>query len=640
MPKHKFLLKAGFFIVIAAFFIFLDLPVFAGGFGQPATFEELEQGSESNNNPTRDVFDKIFVPSEPRTPIDPPTDDDDDEDEDDDNGDGEEEINQVVEIVLNQSLLDTMTQDILPIVADELGLNGVQEPDDIKKETDVGACHVGGMLKVYDIKIHLPISDDTFTANFASDSKLKTSWDFSEDSYFTAKLKLNVPRTPVGGDCTVIQWLLLGDLFITGDISVSGIKIDADFALGVKNNKVQVKTVSTFEADFDDVNVEIDDLEGGGIIKLLIDAGVGISTDDFSCDANSSFEECLETWAQNEIIKSIEGEDIKLSLKDAVNTAFGKALAIEKNIAIAGQPISYSFKLTDIENTPDNSSLITKWSVALTNNGSNDSCASDLEFSKDMVDVTTYDDQGSVDTYLPFWLIEQISYFIGKWGYFCAENSNSTSYEGVELAYQVSVKPAGEISLDTGTSFNISNGINMSRGIGSVLAQNQPLTNQTAPTISTNNIMNPGRLTVTPGTAIGAHSQDESSVSLSVPINLTFTGNISGTATATLKVKEQIESNDSQGISMKILSATIENASGSLTISAAGGRIEETVDINDADVLSELNTALSGGLDELNVQLIPQIMDLSESFGLKLSIDDLSFIDRAALKISLKLSAD
>lgn len=661
MLKCNFIAKVGFFTVTTVCLIFLNLSAFAAGFGQSSltmTAPESEADTDSTND---DFIDSIVLPiTIPKTPIDPkdPIPDDDD----DDNGDDEvEDINQVIEIVLNQDLLDTITQDILPPVADELGLNDIQTPDDIAKETDVGACHVGGNLKIHDIKINLPISEDTFAASFASDSKLKTSWDFSEDSYFTAKLKLDVPRTPVGGDCTVLQWLLFGDLYITGDISVSGIKIDADFALGVKNNKVQIKNISTFDADLDAINVEIDDLEGGGLIKLLIDAGLGITTEDFSCAANSSFEECLEIWAEGEIIKSIEGDDIKASLKEAVNTSLAMVLAIEETTAVAGQDIAYAFKLTGLENTPDEASLITQWSATLTNNGANDSCASSLTFNKDMKDVTTYDDQGAVDTYLPFWLIEQVGYFIGKWGYFCADNTSSVDYDGVAVSYQVAIKPQGEVRLLTEQSaFDLVNTITIVPGSNGIVAGQQPLTNQTAPApkMGFQQIVRtqPQALTntVTDQTDTGiAESnrfsfqnsanftivdQNQTSMSLLIPVDLTFSGNIKGTATATLKAKAKISGNDSQGLNLKILSAAIEDVAGSVTISFTDGRAAETVDVNDIDVLSALNTAFNGSFDSLDVPLIPQVMDFNDNFGLTLTIDDLSLVDNAALKIPLKLS--
>lgn len=621
--------------------------------------------TSSNTDPTLETSNtgdttktKWVLPllGKPNTPIDPtdPTDPTTPEDPSDDDT---TETDQLVEIVLNQSLLDTIATDIIPAVADGFGLNEVQTLDDKVENTDIGSCHPDATIKIHDIKVNLPVSEDTLKANFASGNKLETAWDFSDSSSLTAQLTLDAPRTSVGGDCTILEWILLGDLHITGDISVKGITADADFSFKGQNQKLQVKTVDTFSVNADEIKVEIDDLDGGGILKVLNDAGIGIKTKGFSCPTHSSFEACLETWAQDQIIASIEGDDVNKNLKDVINSALDTALAIENSANVTGKNgVDYSFSLASLAMTPDNASLITKWNASLTDTGADDSCANGLTYTKNMAVLTTYDDVGSVDSYLPLWLVNQASYFIGKWGYFCTNNSSSTSVSGVNVSYSVAIKPVGEISL---SNPNMSKSISLTKGI---LQHTQP-TDQTAPDISsTSNLkvthtVNIGSITkqtsstsdtaatlpskftgtITKQSGFGNLATEASNLNLGVPVSVTFTGNVSGTATGQLSAKAEIVLNDTQGLSMKITSVAISNLVGNVTVSIYGHN--KTMNINDLDLTAQLDAAFQGAFDGLSVALLPQVMDLNTDLDLSLSVGEVSLTDNAAFKIPLILTS-
>lgn len=642
-----------------------------GWIPETETPDSADDGLQNDDGFISDTFPnlgkKIEHPIDPETPQDPeePTTDD----------DGEKTENQWVEIVLNQSLLDAIAQDIIPVAADELGLNGTQSLDRVEQDVDVGKCH-SGSFTLSNIEYHLPVSENTANANFAADTTLQTSWDFSEESYVTAKITLDAPRQALGHGatddevgCEIWEWILMGDLSITGDIKVTGIKLDADFNLGVKKNQVKVTSISALDVNPDDVKIEIDDLEGGGLIQVLVDMGIGIESGDFSCDAHSSFEQCLEILMEDELITAVEGDDIKDTLKESLNSSLGAALAVKDSTNVAGQDIDYSFSLAKLESTPDETSLITRWAVFLTNTGSNDTCADAMTFSKDMGEIKTYDAQGSIDSYVPIWLVEQIGYFIGKWGYFCAGNSLTVPIDGENISYAFDVKPAGPLQLKTGTLLAAPVG-HVHSNLGSLTVQS--LTDESLEEIpnaystSKHPLKNAGGVATYPGyfgrittteddvapssSALGSKftatmpsrnfvtrtsDSNENNFTLSIPIAIDFSGNASGTANATLSATAQIDVNDTQGLSLKIASVSATNISGSITISSKD--VSKTVNAEDLDIAEGISASFKGKFDALKIPLLPNLTDFDDSLGLSLSIGESTIADKTAIKVPVTI---
>lgn len=668
--KHTAVTTLALPLLFTLFTLTQASPSFAGGPGI-VEMETLETQDESPENDFEDD-DSLwgipnFTPTGGKTPIDPtPTDDDNDDEEEEEESDGGTST-QFVEIVLNQSFLDNVSEKILPVVASDSGMNAVQTVADVEKENDIGHCHVGGKLRVEDINIYMPMSDEALSASFGAESSLQTSWDFSDASYVTAKMVLDAPRTPLGDGCKIWEWLLMGDVYITGDIEVSGIKLDADFALKAESNKVRVKNISSFEANPDNVSVEIDDLEGGGLIKALVDAGIGISTSDFSCDSHSSFEECLEQWAEAEIINTIESQTTKDSLKTTINDSLDVALTVAESNNAAGHDVGYSFSLASLANTPDNTGLITQWTASLSNDGANDSCANELTYEQTLSDVDDYTATGAIDGYLPLWLIEKVGYFFGKWGYFCSESSETATFSEQEVSYNVSVKPAGKIALFNANSFMQLSAGNLSAMVAGMGLGVTP-TDQTAPAPESNsphqigNIKQaqsfknvsgtntddsvvatiPNRLiTVLSQTAPHVTPLNTSageSFTLSVPVDIEFSGNVRGEGTATLKAGASLVLNDDGGINMKIDSVSIEDASGPVTINLMGGHVQESADIADFDLESKIADAIESSLGTLETPLIPQIFAVDEAYDLGLGLGDMTTVDNAAIRIPLTLS--
>lgn len=668
--KHTAITTLALPLLFTLFTIIQASPSFAGGPGvvEMETFDTQEESPENDFDDDDSPWDgPNFIPTGGKTPIDPtPTDDDDDDEEEAEESDGGTST-QFVEIVLNQSLLDNIATKILPVVANDSDMNAVRTVADIEKDNDIGHCHVGGKLRVEDINIYMPMSDEALSASFGAESSLQTSWDFSDASYVTAKMVLDAPRTPLGDGCKIWEWLLMGDVYITGDIEVSGIKLDADFSLKAANNKVIVKNINSFEANPDNVSVEINDLEGGGLIKALVDAGIGISTSDFSCDSHSSFEECLEQWAEAEIINTLESQDTKESLKTAINGSLDVALAIEESNEVSDHDISYGFSLAGLANTPDNTGLITQWNVSFTNDGASDSCANALTYEQTLSDVDDYTATGAIDGYVPLWLIEKLGYFFGKWGYFCSSTSETMTISDQDVSYDLSIKPSGKINLlnnFVGLAMPVKNfvsGLGVTPTdqtapapesstpyqIGSVKQiqnfQNFLKTNDDAVmgTVSTRNhtLTN----TVLMQSDLNAPHLDDSegeAFTFSVPVQMEFSGNVRGDGTATLKANARLIENDDGGINMKIDSVSLENASGPVTISLMGGNVQETADIADFDLESKIADSMQSALGTLETPLIPKIFSIDEAYGLGAGIGDITTVNNAAMRIPLTLSDD
>lgn len=128
------------------------------------------------------------------------------------------------------------------------------------------------------------------------------------------------------------------------------------------------------------------------------------------------------------------------------------------------------------------------------------------------------------------------------------------------------------------------------------------------------------------------------SFTLSVPVDIELSGNVRGEGTATLKADASLVLNDDGGINMKIDSVSIEDASGSVTISLMGGNVQESADIADFDLESKIAGAIESSLGTLETPLIPQIFAVDEAYNLGLGLGDITTVDSAAIRIPLTLS--
>lgn len=512
-----------------------------------------------------------------------------------------------VQLRLNDNM-DTFTETIVPeVVGDLIGgsmkfddyeiLEGSIEDIWITKLLPV--CHgISWNLSLVDITAWTPIGAETVDINFENRNEIEV--DIDMDAFrVSADLELFLPASD-----NLICNAFANDWRISIPVSATGLHAEVDVVVESDPNTstVSVTDIEKSEVFIDSVDVDIDELNETVDTVINVAQMLGF----LRC---GDLDECIN----DEIDKQLENKRwIENWAIDLVNSSINTSLAIDDSVSVDNFDVDYSVGLSTISTSDEDDRLTTFWDVDITSDEDPHVCADDFSTSN-YRPIGNYDTGEDIEVIMPFSVVGDAIYEVGKQGAFC--RYFSTEHGGTDLT--VGVKPDGAFKIESGAS-NSSDSLIVFDG-----TPNKPGTDAIhglLPDI----VPQEERIVFTLPVAIQVSGGGSLGSIPSLP-NLPNIGNkeltydFEGDITGDVVMTTALTLNQSQGLDLDFHSIDFTNASGDYTVEVG----HATVDVPEADLTAWIEDELDEFLNVKipSIPLLPQVIDFAPNSDYQLSMN-------------------
>lgn len=342
---------------------------------------------------------------------------------------------QYVEVRVNDNG-SALTEDVLPQVVSELGYEDFSLADMMLESgtlpsgiTTLLACHNSGSvweLNMNDIEVELPLDSDSVQAIFRDDGRLNTDLQIDRLG-LEFEMQFYYPR--------ISSWYC--DLFGTTynfrvNVNVDGASGEFDVQTDAVSQHTYVTDIKKFALDVDSVSFD------SSFLTSLTNIGIGISN--LFGSGCATLTQCVNNALDDQLSSNTV---IQNKLKDAINDALDRSLAIEGGFNIGTAAVDYSVGLEDLVSSNTLDRLTSVWDVAFDSDQADDPCADALHMTTFFPGngITTGND---LEIVLPFKKITDLLYVIGKKGALCASAGVPGTNYGLA---NLSVSPAGHFDI-------------------------------------------------------------------------------------------------------------------------------------------------------------------------------------------------
>lgn len=328
---------------------------------------------------------------------------------------------QLVRVQLNG--LTALTEKILPIAAQEAGLNDIQQEFAVPTQQLMAlgvVCYELDLNLVF--QIHLPIESNSVRANFTSGLGLKTNWDLDDAN---VELAIHTQLRDMSNNVACWGWDLASFLATDNNtVGAKGLGGMLNVHLQEEDSRVTLAEIEEFTLAFREITVT-----SSSFLNWLIDLGMQASEIfDSHCD---STEACVNLILNNELKK----ENTQRRIVKALNRVLGTSLAISGGMSPDGQNIDYAVALKNLA-TSESNALRASWDIDLSTLNTSDPCAIALERAEYETSEAAFSNS-DINISIPFAQFIDAAYLIGQQGVFCANiagNISTTQADG-EVRY-------------------------------------------------------------------------------------------------------------------------------------------------------------------------------------------------------------
>lgn len=343
---------------------------------------------------------------------------------------------QYVEVRINDDG-SALTEDVLPQVVSELGYEDFSLANQNLASGTLPsgvtlflACHNSSAqwdLNMNNIDISLPLDNDSVLASFRDDGRINSDLEIDRLS-LEFDLQFIYPDNVGGFYCNAF-----GSTYnFKVSVNVDGASGEFDIQTDAINQHTYVDDIKKFELDVDSVSFD------SSFLTSL--TNIGISVSDLFGSGCSSLTQCVNNALDEQLTNNTV---IQNKLKDAMNDALERALALEGGFNIGPTKVDYSVGLEDLISNNSKDRLTSVWDVAFDSDQADDACADQL-FRTNFFPGNSITTGNDLEIVLPFKKITDLLYVLGKKGALCASQSIPGTLFG---RMDADVKPVGSFDV-------------------------------------------------------------------------------------------------------------------------------------------------------------------------------------------------